>query len=62
MLVVWQKRLNFPANIILHFIAVLQMAAEGQSDRTASDKEVHMKQRCVIEFLHEEIIAPTDLH
>ena len=29
------------------------MAAEGQSDRTASDMEVRMKQRCATEFLHE---------
>ena len=31
-----------------------QMAAEGQSDKMASDMEVCMKQRCVIEFLHAE--------
>ncbi len=35
------------------------MAAVGQSDRMASDMEVCMKQRCVIEFPHEEIMAPT---
>ena len=28
----------------------------------ASDMEVHMKQRCVIEFLHAEKLAPTDIH
>jgi len=28
------------------------MTAEGQSDKMASDMEVRMKQRCVIEFLH----------
>jgi len=28
------------------------MAAEGQSDRMASDMEVHMEQRCIIELLH----------
>jgi len=28
----------------------------------ASDVEVHMKQRCVIEFLHVEKIAPNDIH
>jgi len=33
------------------------MTAEGQSDM-----EVHMKQRCVIEFLHAENIAPNDIH
>jgi len=37
------------------------MAAEGQSDKLASDMEVHMKQRCVIEFLHEKVIVPTDI-
>jgi len=26
------------------------------------DMEVRMKQRCVIEFLHEEKIAPNDIH
>ena len=36
---------------------VRQMAAEGQSDKMASDKmasdmEVHVKERCVTEFLH----------
>ena len=38
------------------------MAAEGQSDKMASDMEVRMKQRCVIEFLHAEKIAPNDTH
>ena len=38
------------------------MAAEGQSNRMASDMEACMKQRCVIEFLHAEIIAPIDIH
>ena len=38
------------------------MAAEGQSDTVASDTEVHMKQRCVTEFLHTEKMAPTDIH
>ena len=37
------------------------MAVEGQSDRRASDMEVHMKQRCVIEFLHAETTAPIDI-
>jgi len=40
-----------PTSIPLHFVAVGQMAAEGQSDKMASDMEAHMKQRCVIEFL-----------
>ena len=38
------------------------MAAEGQSDKTASDMEVCMKQMCVTEFLHVEKMAPTDVH
>lgn len=38
------------------------MATEGQSDRTAPDTEVHMKQRCVTAFLHMEKIAPNDIH
>ena len=38
------------------------MAAEGQSDKIASDTEVQMKQRCVIEFPHVEKMAPTDIH
>jgi len=38
------------------------MTAEGQSDRTASDMEVHMKQRGGTEFLHAEKIAPIDTH
>ena len=38
------------------------MTAEGQSDKMASDVEVRMKQRCVIEFLHAEKTAPNDIH
>ena len=38
------------------------MAAEGQSDRMVSDMEVHMKQRCEIEFLHVENMAPIYIH
>ena len=38
------------------------MAAEGQSDKMVSDMEVHVKQRCVTEFLHAEKMAPTDIH
>ena len=38
------------------------MTAEGQSDKMASDMEVRMKQRCVIEFLHVAKIAPNDIH
>ena len=45
---------------VLYFFAVWQMAAEGQSDKTASNMEVCMKQRC--EFLHVEKMAPIDIH
>jgi len=38
------------------------MAAERQSDKMAPDMEVHMKQKCVLEFLHEEIKASIDIH
>ena len=36
------------------------MAAEGQSDKKASDVEVCMMQRYVTEFLHELKMVPTD--
>jgi len=61
MLVVWQ-RWNLPTSILLHVVAVQQMAAEGQSDRMASDMEVHMKQGCRIEFLHVGKMAPLAIH
>ena len=38
-----------------------QMAAEGQSDKMVSDMGVWMKQSCVIELLHAEKMAPTDI-
>ena len=38
------------------------MAAEGHSDTMVSDMEVHMKQRCAIEFLRVEKNAPSDIH
>ena len=38
------------------------VTAEGQSDRMMSDIEVRLKQRCVIEFLHVEKMALTDIH
>ena len=38
------------------------MAAEGQTDRTVSDLEVSMRQRCITEFLQAEVMAPTDIH
>ena len=34
------------------------MAAEGHSDKMVSATEVHMKQRCVTEFLHVEKLHP----
>ena len=62
MLLVWQERLYFPNTIPLHVDAVWQMAAEGQSDTTASDMEVWMKQNCFTELVHAEKIAPADIH
>jgi len=41
---------------------VRHVTAEGQPHKMASDMEVRMKQRCVIEFLHAEKIAPNDIH
>ena len=38
------------------------MTAEEQSDKIVSDVEVHMKQRCVIEFFHVEKVALIDIH
>lgn len=38
------------------------MAAEGHSDAMASDMEVHMEQRCVMEFLHAEEMVLADIH
>ena len=49
MLVVGQYRLSIPTTILLYAVALEQMAAEQQSDRTASDMEVSMKQMCVTE-------------
>jgi len=58
----WDGGLNLPTKIPLHFVTMTQMAAEGQSNKMASDMEVHMKQRCGLEFLHVEIIARMDIH
>jgi len=44
------------------FVAMWQMTAKGQSDKTASDMEVFMKNQYGIEFLHAEKMAPTDIH
>jgi len=41
--------LNLPTNILLRFVAVRLMAAEGQHDKI--NMEVQMKQMCVTEFL-----------
>ena len=52
-------------NIPLHFVAVQQVAAEGQSDTIASHMEACMKQRCGIEFLPSSTsskIKPIDIH
>ena len=49
-------------NILLHVVAMWQMAAKGQWDRMAYDMEEHRKQRCVTEFLHAEVMALTDIH
>ena len=38
------------------------MAAEGQSDKIASHMEMRMKEKHGIGFLHEEKMAPTDIH
>jgi len=46
----------------LYFVAVWQLAAEGQSNKMASDVETYMKQRCRTAFLHMEKIAYTDIH
>jgi hypothetical protein len=62
MLLIWQWRLNLPANILLNFAAVRQVTVEGQSNKMASDMEVRMKQKCVIELVHAEKIAPNDIH
>ena len=50
----YDNRLNLPNSIPLHFVAMWQTAAEGQSDKMASNMEVQMKQRCETEFLHED--------
>jgi len=38
------------------------MAAEGQSDKMASDMEVQMKQMCVTELLCAEKMVPIGIH
>ena len=45
---------TLPTNVPLHFIAVRQMAVEGQSDQMVSDMEMCMQKKCGIEFLQAE--------
>ena len=54
--------LKLPTNIPLHFVAVWQMGAERQSDKMASDTDMHRMQRCVAEFLYVEKMAFSDIH
>ena len=60
-MVVSQWRLKLHTNIPLHYLAVLQMVADRQSEKMVSDINI-CKQRCVIEFLHVEKMAPSDVH
>ena len=48
--------------MLLHFVAMRQMAAEEQSDKMVSNMEVQMKQRCITEFLHVEEMTPLNIH
>ena len=41
---------------------ILLLRDRWQSDRIVSDMEVQVKKRCVVEFLHVEKVAPTDIH
>jgi len=54
--------LNLLDNIPLEFVAVQQMAAEGQSDTMASYMDVHMKQKCGTEFFHAEKMVTNETH
>ena len=62
MLMVWQYRLKLSTTILLHFVAMQQMGAEGQSDSMVSGMEVHMNHRSGSKFLHVKKMAPTDIH
>ena len=44
------------------FSCCLRDGSRGQYDKMISDMEVYIKQRCVIEFLHAEKMAPIDIH
>ena len=50
-------RIISPISYYIPFVAMWQMAAEGQSDKMASDMEVHMEQKCGTEFLHSDQIT-----
>ena len=62
MFVIWQEQLNLPTKISIHSVAMQQTTAKGQSNKKPSDIRVHMKQRCINEFLHVGKMAPTDIH
>lgn len=57
---------DLPANILLHFVIMQQVAAEAKSGKMAFDMEVLMKQRYLkqrsIKLLHMEKIAPIHVH
>ena len=53
----WQWKLNLPTILLL-----CNRWQQGGSDKTASDMEVQIKQRCVTEFLCAEKMVPTDIH
>ena len=44
------------------FACVTDGSRGAQSDKMVFDVKLSIKQRCVIEFLHEEKIAPIDFH
>ena len=47
----------------LHYTLLLYDRRQQRgTDKMASDVKVHMKQKCVTEFLHAEKMAPTDIH
>lgn len=45
---------DLPTSIPSHFVTEQQMAEGGSLTKITSDVEVHVKQRCVIKFLHAE--------
>ena len=50
MLAAWQQRWNLPTLPRYTFVAMRQMAAEGQSDKMASDMELRMKQSMSLNY------------